>query len=160
MQIVDFFQYKDKDSIISQLDDLKNEWGAIPLLISLIKENKFHSTLGNGTMCVLLDDENLKNGKARVAAFANFCDIDEIDTDLHPWIGFVFTATAYRGRRLMGLLIEHCMKLAATSYPDSEYVYISTGEKGLYEKYGFSYYQQMTSRWNGETRVYRRKIER
>ncbi len=158
MRIIDFFQYEDKDSILAQLEDMKNEWGAIPLLISLIKENKFHSILGNGTMWILLDEEKLTKGSPTIAAFANFADQDEIDTPLRPWIGFVFTNPLYRGRRLMGQIIEHCMKTADKAYPDSEYVYISTGEIGLYEKYGFSYFQQMTSRWNGETRIYRRKI--
>ena len=160
MKIIDFFAYENKDAILKQLENMQKGWGAIPLLVKLLKEGTFHSTLGNGTMWVLVDDEKLTDGVPTVAAFANFCDIDEIDTDLHPWIGFVFTVAAYRGRRLMGQIIEHCMKLAVTAYPDSEYVYISTGETGLYEKYGFTYWQQMTSRWNGETRVYRRKIER
>ena len=158
MKLIDFFKYDNKEAILNQLEGLKTEWEAIPFLLSLIREDKFHSTLGNGTMWILVDEEKLTDGCPTVASFANFCDQDEIDTELKPWIGFVFTATAQRGRHLMGQIIEHCMKLAETDYPDSEYVYISTGETGLYEKYGFDYYQQMTSRWNGETRVYRRKI--
>ena len=158
MKLIDFFNYEDKDSILKQLEDMQNEWAAIPQLISLIKENKFHSTLGSGTMWILVDEENLTNGKPTIAAFANFTDQDEINSPLRPWIGFVFTATAYRGRHLMGQIIEHCMSIASSTYPKSEYVYISTAETGLYEKYGFTYFQQMTSKWNGETRIYRRKI--
>ncbi len=158
MQLIDLFAYEKKDAILEQFEALKNEWEAIPFLLSLIKEGKFHSTLGNGTCYVLVDEENLTNGVPTVASFANFCDRDEVDSELRPWIGFVFTAKAYRGRHLMGQIIEHCMKLAVTKYPESEYVYISTGETGLYEKYGFEYFQQMTSVWNGETRVYRRRI--
>lgn len=159
MKIIDFFKYDDKNAILSQLESMKGDWAAIPLLISLIKEDKYHATLGSGTLFVLIDEENLTDGKPTIASFANFCDRDEIDTQLCPWIGFVFTAPAYRGRHLMGKIIEHCMSLAATDYPESEYVYISTGETGLYEKYGFEFFQNMESRWNGTVRVYRRKIK-
>ena len=59
MKLIDFFNYEDKDSILKQLEDMQNEWAAIPQLISLIKENKFHSTLGSGTMWILVDEEKL-----------------------------------------------------------------------------------------------------
>ena len=40
-----------------------------------------------------------------------------------------------------------------------EVIYISTGEEGLYEKYGYTYWQDMTD-WNGGTsRVYRRFVK-
>lgn len=51
------------------------------------------------------------------------------------WI--FFTAPAWRGRRLAGKIKEHCMKVAETAYAESEYVYVSTDEEGLYEKCGF-----------------------
>ena len=160
MKLIDFYECDDREAILSQLEAMKNEWAAIPLLVSLIRQDTYHATLGNGTLFVLVDEEHLTNGKPTIASFANFCDGDEIDTPLCPWIGFVFTAPVYRGHRLMGQIIEHCMKLAVAAYPKSEYVYISTGETGLYEKYGFEFFQNMESRWNGTTRVYRRKIVR
>jgi predicted acetyltransferase len=160
MILTDYYSYDDKASILSQLDLLRSKWEAIPLLYSLLKEDKFHETLGNGTLMLLLDDEKLTDGKPTIAAFSTFADIDEVDSPLKPWIGFVFTDPDYRGRHLMGQIIESCMKKAATDYPESDYVYISTAETGLYEKYGFEFFQDMTSRWNGQTRGYRRKIER
>lgn len=161
MILTDYFSYDDKESIISQMEKLQPKWGAIPLMYSLLKNNEFNKTLGNGTLNLLLDEENLTDGKPTIASFATFCDMDEIDTtEYRPWIGFVFTDPEYRGRHLMGQIIEYCMKQAPKLYPDSEYVYISTDKTGLYEKYGFTYFCQMQSKWNGECRIYRRKIEK
>lgn len=105
-----------------------------------------------------LDEEKLTDGRPSVASFATFCDRDEVVADLRPWIGFVFTVPAWRGRRLAGKIIEHCMKVAETVYPESEYVYVSTDEEGLYEKYGFEFFERMKTVWGEESRVYRRKI--
>ena len=160
MLLTDFYSYSAQNSILSQLDKLQTAWEAIPLLYSLLKEDKFHSTLGNGTLMLLLDEEKLTDGKPTIAAFATFCDVDEVDSPLRPWIGFVFTSPDYRGRHLMGQIIEFCMSEAPKRYPDSDYVYISTAETGLYEKYGFEFFQNLTSRWNGQTRGYRRKIQK
>ena len=81
MKLIDFFNYENKDGILKQLEGLKSEWEAIPFLLSIIKEGKFHSTLGNGTMWILVDEENLTDGCPTVASIANFCDQDEIDTE-------------------------------------------------------------------------------
>ena len=51
------------------------------------------------------------------------------------------------------------MKVAETAYPESEYVYVSTDEEGLYEKYGFEFFGKMKTVWGEESRVYRRKIK-
>ena len=50
------------------------------------------------------------------------------------------------------------MKVAETAYPESEYVYVSTDEEGLYEKYGFDFFEKMKTGWGEESRVYRRMI--
>lgn len=158
MKIIDYFAYDDKSSILSQLEKLLPEWRAIGFLLSLLKDGSFHEKLGNGALFILLDEENLTAGKPSVASFASFCDKDEVISEIRPWIGFVFTAPTYRGRHLAGKIIEHCMKTAATAYPESEYVYVSTDEKGLYEKYGFEFFTKMKTVWGEESNCYRRKI--
>ena len=92
--------------------------------------------------------------------FFTFCDRDEIESDLKPWIGFVFTAPAYRGHHLAGQIIEHSMNNAAALYPESEYVYVSSDEKGLYEKYGFEFVGKMKTIWGEDSGIFRRKIEK
>ena len=158
MQIINYFDYDDKTSIISQLEILQGEWRAIGFLLSLLKEGTFHEKLGNGALFILLDEEKLTDGKPSVASFATFCDRDEVISELRPWIGFVFTVPAWRGRHLAGKIIESCMKVAETAYPESEYVYVSTDEEGLYEKYGFEFFTKMKTGWGEESRVYRRMI--
>ena len=72
--------------------------------------------------------------------FAGFCTLaaqDELPAEhgLSPFIGFVFVDEAYRGRRLSGQLISAALRYAeALGY---QAVYLMSGEKGLYEKYGF-----------------------
>lgn len=160
MKLIEYNSYEDKESLLKSIEAVKDEWSALPFLLSIIKEGKYNFYFKKAKLLMLLDDENPVDKEFPLASIANFCDQDEIDCELKPWIGFVFTAKKYRGRHLMGTIIEHCMKEAVTEYPDSEYVYVSTGEKGLYEKYGFEFYQNMESRWNGTSLVYRRRIIR
>ena len=157
MILKDYFSYDDKESILAQLQDLQAEWGAIPFLLSLLKDGTFHKTLGKGSLYLLLDDENLTDGKSTLASFATFCDKDEIKTELKPWIGFVFSSPSYRGRHLAGKIIAHCMKIAGALYPESEYVYVSSSEKGLYEKYGFEPFEKSKSVWGDDTVIFRKK---
>ena len=57
----------------------------------------------------------------------------------------------------MGLLLDRAYELAKED--GHKVIYISTGEEGLYEKYGYTYWQDMTD-WNGGTsRVYRRFVK-
>jgi hypothetical protein len=57
----------------------------------------------------------------------------------------------------MGLLLDRAYELAKED--GHKVIYISTGEEGLYEKYGYTYWKDMTD-WNGGTsRVYRKFVE-
>jgi GNAT superfamily N-acetyltransferase len=85
---------------------------------------------------------------------ALFSDMDDIpDTDLTPWMGFVYTFPDYRGRRLTGKLISRVREKAREDGFDN--VYISTGETGLYEKYGASFYTTLKDRNGADSRIYR-----
>ena len=71
-------------------------------------------------------------------SFCTYAERDEIpDTELKPWMGFVYTDPEYRGRRLMGKLIARVKELAREDGYDT--VYVSTREQGLYEKYGAAF---------------------
>ena len=56
----------------------------------------------------------------------------------------------------MGILFEYSNNLARNE--GHEYMYVSTWEVGLYEKYGFSFLQHMKDVHGDESRVYRRKV--
>ena len=81
-------------------------------MLSLLKEGTFHEKLGDGTLYILLDEEKLTDGKPSVASFATFCDRDEVISELRPWIGFVFTFPAFRGKRHIARLMDHICSLA------------------------------------------------
>ena len=89
--------------------------------------------------------------------FCTLSDMDDVQpTPLTPWIGFVYAFPAYRGKRLSGKLIERACTLARTE--GHRRVYLSTNETGLYEKYGFEFFEAAKDLWGGDTRVYARRL--
>lgn len=93
----------------------------------------------------------------KLAAFCALEELDDIrDTELGPWIGFVYTFPQYRGHRYMGILLDAACDVAKKD--GAQQIFISTGETGLYEKYGYSFYQMMKDMRGEDSRVYRREI--
>ena len=71
---------------------------------------------------------------------AGYCALlrdDELPPEhgLFPFIGFVYVEERRRGRRLSGKMIDHAVAYAGQC--GFHRVYLMSGEKGLYEKYGF-----------------------
>lgn len=52
-----------------------------------------------------------------------------------PFIGYMFVDEAHRGKRISEAMIEHVRSYARIS--GFGRVYLTSGEKGLYEKFGF-----------------------
>mgnify|MGYP004655281503 FL=1 len=69
---------------------------------------------------------------------------------------FVYTFPKYRGHRYVGGLIEYAETLAKADGKDS--VYISTNHNGLYEKYGYEFYQMMKDIGGEDSRVYIKRL--
>ncbi|MCR5613969.1 GNAT family N-acetyltransferase [Treponema sp.] len=145
MRIVKYFEYENKESILAQLEQGAHHWRAIPFLLAILKDNAFNMLFGNGGLYLLLEGEEL-------VAFSTFCDKDETAfPEIGPWIGFVFTFPKWRRRHLAGKLIDYyCDELAPKLYPQFNKVFLSSDEKGLYEKYGFKYVGQMKGTWGDE----------
>ncbi len=132
MQIIEYHQAKNQKLWLEQIRSC--EWRAAKYLATLLEENRLHEVIGRGALYLLTDGD-------RLVSFATLGERDCIDdAALMPWIGFVHTAPAYRGRRCAGVLIEHAVHVAAEH--GAKCVYICTGEEGLYEKYGFTYVEQ------------------
>lgn len=73
----------------------------------------------------------------KIVGFCNLTAKDELPEgyEFTPFIGFVFVDENHRGKRISELLVNE-----ASSYAKSigyRKVYIMSGEKGFYEKYGF-----------------------
>ena len=124
------------------------DWIAGQFLYTLLKEERFHRLYGEKAQVLILADG------PKLAAFCTYAEKDDIpETELTPWMGFVYTYPDYRGRRLMGKLISKVKELARDD--GYEALWISTEETGLYEKYGAEYVTAMKDRRGGDSRVYR-----
>lgn len=145
MEIIEYEEYDKKDQLIDSLRVC--EWGAGKFLAKLIIEKSFEKTLGkDGKVFFLMDDE-------KVVAFLTFTQKDCIDdTNLFPWIGFVYTDVAYRGKRYSERLIQHALKVAKEEGYSK--VYLATDHVGLYEKYGFEYVENRMDVWDEDSRIY------
>lgn len=74
----------------------------------------------------------------KIAGFCTLTDKDALPEPcgFSPFIGFVFVESAFRGHRLSEKMIREALRYAGSC--GFEQVYLISGEKGLYEKYGFS----------------------
>ncbi len=145
MKIFAYSSCEDKEKWLSQIK--AQDWTAAGFLFSLISENRFYETLGDAAeLYIMADGEKL-------VSFGTLAPKDEIDDDsLKPWIGFVYTVTEYRGKRLSGELIASLCETARTQ--GYEKVYLSTDHNGLYEKYGFIYMENRKTVWGEDSRIY------
>lgn len=148
MIIFDYFKNK-QPQWIEKIRACK--WGAAKFLADLLEQNRFHTVLGKGSLFIMADGDEL----------VSFCTLTEKDCvddiTLFPWIGFVFTAPEYRGKRYSGKIIEHtCAQAEKQGY---DKVYLATDHIGLYEKYGFAYLESRIDIYNEESRIYCRKLK-
>ena len=151
-QIKDYFQLtiSEQKSWLAKIGEA--DWRAGKYLFQLLSDGQFKKLCGEKSKVFLLTQYE------KLISFCSFAEHDDIpDTKLTPWIGFVYTFPAFRGKRRIGKLIEHIYNLAKAQ--GFNQLYISTDQKGLYENFGFSFLQIMTDCWGGETLVYQMKIE-
>ena len=145
MDIIDYENTPRPDWWLRQL--ARCDWIAGRHLHTLLAENRFHETYGENSRILMLTDGT------KLVSFCTYAEQDDIpDCDLTPWLGFVWTRPDYRGRRLMGRLITRVKALARDD--GYEKLFISTGETGLYEKYGAEFLTVMKDRRGEDSRVY------
>ena len=93
----------------------------------------------------------------KLIAFCTLAPLDDIQpTNLSPWIGFLYTFPEYRGHHYAGLLLDYAESIATVM--GKEYIHISTGHIGLYEKYGYEFYQIEKDIEGEDSRVYRKAL--
>lgn len=108
------------------------DWDAGRYLGDLLAENGITEAFGDGSRVLLLTE----NGE--LLAFCTLAVQDEIDDpSMTPWIGFVYTFPAHRGHRYSEKLVDYAKTEAKKA--GYERIYVSSEEKGLYEKYGFRF---------------------
>ena len=128
----------------------KSDWRAGQVLYSRIKENKLRipGYIGENSHLYLVTEDD------ELCGFCTLAEKDDIrDTDLSPWVGFVYTFPKYRGQRLFGSLLAKAIEQARSEGYGS--VYINTDHTDLYERYG-ACFQEISRNLSGEdTRIYR-----
>lgn len=145
MDVKEFYSIADQEYWLSQIK--KCDWGAGQYLYDLLCKNELKKLCGETTRVFLLADNR------ELVSFCTLAEVDDIrDSELSPWIGFVYTFPQYRGHRYMGILLEFAYLTAKSD--GARHLYISTGETGLYEKYGYSFYQEMKDMNGEDSRVY------
>ena len=145
MQVIKYYQAENQAHWLEEIG--KGDWSAAELLHDWLKSGQLKKICGSTAEVYLLTDDD------KLVSFATLAPQDEIDApELTPWIGFVYTFPAYRGKRNSGKLINHICDVLKLS--QTKKVYISSDEIGLYEKYGFTFWRTMTNREGKPTRVY------
>ena len=149
MNIIEYFSTDNKDYWLSKIKE--SDWGAGQFLYELLKNQKLKEYVGENTkVLMLVDGENL-------ISFCTFAEKDDIQpTDVTPWIGWVYTCPHYRGHRYVGKLLSYAEALAKTDGLNS--IYISTNHNGLYEKYGYEFFEMMKDMHGEDSRVYVRYL--
>jgi hypothetical protein len=127
----------------------KSDWGGGKYLYELLSQGQLKELCGENTKVLLLTEGE------KLVSFCTYAMQDDIrDLSLTPWIGFVYTFPAYRGHRHVGKLLGYTEKLAKND--GYTYIYISTLDTGLYEKYGYSFWKTMIDVHGEDSRVYRK----
>ena len=149
MEVIDYYS---SDRQTHWLEEIrKSDWGAGTYLYELLRDNKLKELCGDPTKVLLLTEGD------SLVSFCTYAPNDDIpNTPLTPWVGFVYTFPQFRGKRCMGILFDHVNKMALKE--GHEFIYVSTWEIGLYEKYGFSFWKCMKDIHGDDSRVYRRKV--
>ena len=148
-EIKEYFKTDNQTYWLKQIK--KSDWGAGQFLYELLRDNRLKEMCGEGTEVLMLTEGE------KLMAFCTYAEKDDIQpTELTPWLGFVYTFPEYRGGRLADELLAYAEALAAKD--GKAYTYISTGHVGLYEKYGYDFYEMQKDIGGEDSRVYRKKI--
>ena len=148
MKIVDFYESENREALIEKIQQA--DWVAGKYLARLLREGSFRQLVGGGTVYLLLDGEHL-------VSFVTLSHQDCVDDkSLYPWVGFVYTFPQYRGHRYVGRLLAHAEETARAH--GCETLYVATDHIGLYETYGYSYWESRIDIYKEESRIYRKQL--
>lgn len=145
MEIIEYFSTENKEYWLTKLGEC--DWDAGKYLHDLLLNDSLKELVGENTRVLLLTE-----GETLIS-FCTLAPMDDIQpTDLTPWIGFVYTFPAFRGQGYAEKLMRHAEELAKAA--GAEKTHISTNHIGLYEKYGYTYFQTMKDLHGEDSRVY------
>ena len=149
MKVAEYFETDNKEHWIEEIE--RSDWRAGAFLGRLLREDRFFDAVGEESRVLLLTDGD------ELISYCTFAEKDDIQpTDLTPWVGFVYTFPEHRGHRYAGLLFEEVVRLAKERQVRE--VYLSTNHIGLYEKYGWEFFDMMDDMDGEPSRVYVKRI--
>lgn len=149
MRIIDYSACGDPTDWLDKIE--QGDWSAAKFLAEILREGRFHSLLGEGTLYLLTEGDEL-------VSFVTLTRRDCIDDEkLYPWLGFFYTFPSHRGHRYGGQLLDFVTREAGKrGYPR---VYLATDHQNLYEKYGFTYLENRMDIYGADSRIYVRNTE-
>ena len=123
-------------------------WRAGPYLANMMRKNDF---LPWERVVAACED-------GRVIGFCTFTEKDELPEKYgySPFIGFVYVEEGSRGRRISEQMISCASEYAKTLGFGA--VYLMSGEKGLYEKYGFEKLGDYETIWGTVDQLFQKRI--
>ena len=149
MQVSNYFEIDNKEHWINEIE--RSDWRAGAFLGRLLRNDEFFDAVGKDSRVILLTEGD------ELISYCTFAEKDDIQpTDLTPWVGFVYTFPEHRGHRYAGLLFDEVERLAKERQVTD--VYLSTNHIGLYEKYGWEFFDMMDDMDGEPSRVYVKKI--
>ena len=150
MQVSNYFEIDNKEHWINEIE--RSDWRAGAFLGRLLRSGEFFDAVGKDSKVLLLTEGD------ELISYCTFAEKDDIQpTDLTPWVGFVYTFPKHRGHRYAGLLFDEVERLAKERQVTD--VYLSTNHIGLYEKYGWEFFDMMDDMDGEPSRVYVKKIK-
>ena len=151
MTIIDYYASDDQSHWLEEIK--KSDWSAGQYLYELLRDHRLKELCGRKTKLLMLAENE------KLISFCTYAEQDDVrEPALTPWVGFVYTFPKFRGKHCMGRLLDQAYDLA--KHDKREYIYISTGETGLYEKYGYSFWKTMKDMHGEDSRVYRIDVKK
>ena len=149
MEFLEYFSTENKNHWLEKISQC--DWDAGQYLAYLLKSNGLFDLVGENSRVLLLTEGD------ELISFCPLAKYDDVQpTELTPWIGWIYTFPAFRGKHLAGKLLEYAESLAKDE--GAEAVHISTNHDGLYEKYGYEFLRYDKDVEGEDTKIYVKRI--
>lgn len=148
-KIVEYFLSDDQAYWLEQIQ--KSEWRCGEILHYLITSGELTKAFGETTQLFLLTDGD------KLVGYCTFSPRDNIQpTTLTPWLGFLFIAPEYRGKKYSKYLIDYVESKAKEA--GHKILNVSSNSEGFFEKFDYSFYRMMVDVDCYDLRVYQKAL--
>lgn len=150
MRITEYFSSENQNHWLEKIKECDKESGQY--LYGLLKDNRLKELYGPKASVFLLTEND------ELISFCTLVQADGIQSGkLTPRIELIYTFPEYRGHHYSELLIKKAEKSALESGMTN--IYISTNETGLYEKFGYEFYELQNDIIGNSSCVYKKSLD-